>query len=600
VRKADTFVIAAWAATIFGLMEGMTLCISRAYPAILAAHKVSVHILWIAPLVDLFLFLLAAAGLYVLRNFIRRWLGTSSVLLAYGFFVFLGVLTVITAPVILHPLSAVVLSLGLTVMCCRKLRGSESQLVGYLRARLVWIPVLLVMTGLGVSGYDRIREMWLFQHLPPASAKDVNVLVIVMDTVRSDSFARLAEPSLTPHLDRLVANGVRFDNAWTTSSWSLASQASILTGRHPHEHGADWPHFRLSEQYPTLAEFFARRGYVTGAFSGNAAWVTPEYLGRGFLRFDVYLLEDLLRRTVYGRQISRPLATVGYHDAGRGKKASTLNAQFLKFIHDYRGRPFFAYLCYMDVNQSFHNRWLNYGFRKQAPMREVVKAYEQGLTALDTQIGDLFDKLRQQGILENTLVIITSDHGQSFGAAETSDHDPLCHGTSLYPEQIKVPLFVIFPGKLLIGRKVTRLVSTRAIPATITHALGLADSPFIGEPLPNIWGQESPLEDGDACVLATLNYDDHTIQSVLWDRWQYINHLNNPYKSEELYDLARDPLARENLATFHLLLGRIRELLPQLLAVGAPTPSRVSKNPACTPNVAGEDPRHSKIVQEHL
>ena len=242
-----------------------------------------------------------------------------------------------------------------------KLRGFENRLTAYLRRRLIWVPVLIVAAGFGVTGYERLRESWHLRQLPPAAPERANVLLIVLDTVRYDSFARPGEKSLTPKLDRFVAKGVKFDNAWSTSSWSLPTQASIMTGRYPHEHGADWPGFRVNEKYPTVAEFFARHGYVTGAFSGNAAWITPEYLGRGFLRFEVYIPENLFRRTVYGRIIGLALGKVGYNDAGRGKKAPQLNAQFLQFIDDYQNRPFFAYLCYMDVNQYFHDRRFNTG-----------------------------------------------------------------------------------------------------------------------------------------------------------------------------------------------------------------------------------------------
>ena len=78
---------------------------------------------------------------------------------------------------------------------------------------------------------------------------------------------------------------------------------------------------------------------MTGAFSGNSAWVTPEYLGRGFLRFDVYTPEDLIRRTAHGRKLDGLLKTLGYYAAGRGKKAPELNSQFLRFLDDYPGRP---------------------------------------------------------------------------------------------------------------------------------------------------------------------------------------------------------------------------------------------------------------------
>jgi arylsulfatase A-like enzyme len=575
MRRTDIFVVAVWAATIFGLLEGIIQCISRYYPVISAAHKVSPAVLWVAPTLDLFLFVLAAAGVTILCRLTRRWFDPPSLLATYGFFVFLGAFSVILAPGLIHPLAALVLSLGLAKFFCHKLRGHESQLTGFLRRQIVLSPALLIAVGLGVTTYETIRESWLYRQLPTPAAGQANVLLIVMDTVRYDSFARPAEQSLTPHLDQIVAKGMRFENAWATSSWSLASQASILTGRYPHEHRADWPDFELDPKYPTLAQFFERQGYVTGAFSGNSAWVTPEYLGQGFLRFDVYILEDLLRRTVYGQILGRGIAKVGYHESGRGKKAPILNEQFLSFIREYRDRPFFAYLCYMDVNQYFHDRWFNSRFLGEASMAEVAQAYEEGLKVLDRQIADIFDELARMGILENTFVVITSDHGQSFGATESNDHDPHGHGTSLYPEQVQVPLFLVFPAEVP-AETVTRAVSTQAIAATIVHHLKLSGSPFVGTPLVSLRQSETSWKHGDASALATLRYEDRNMRSLIANRWQYIEDLTNSRKNEELYDLAEDPLARKNVASTHPFLRSFRGLMLRKLDMGSDMPLLLS------------------------
>ena len=572
MRRQDSFVIAAWAATLFGLVEGSVLLICRAYPAVLAPYKVSVHALWIAPIVDLILFLAIALVLPTLLKPVRRWLNGSELLYAYGFFVFLGCFTILVTPRIIHWASLIILSLGLTVVAYRKLRGSEIALTGYLRRRLLWIPSLILMAGVGALGYEITREKWSFHNLPQSPPSAMNVLVVVLDTVRYDSFTRSSERSLTPNLDRITARGARFRNAWSTTSWSLPSQAAILTGRYPQEHGADWPGLELGEKWPTMAEYFSRRGYVTGAFSGNAAWITPEYLGRGFLRFDVYLFEDLFRRTTCGRAISRALWAFGCHPAGRGKKAAALNAQFLKFLDDYRGRPFFAYLCYMDVNQSFHRRALNHAFWEKTPTtQEVIDAYKGGLSALDERIGDLFADLERRGVLKNTLVVITSDHGESFGVECSSDHDPAGHGTSLYPEQTRVPLFVICPGKEAPQSEMTDVFSTRAIPSIITQLLGMADSPFYDADLPAIFRSESEPAGTVPPALITLNYEERKIQSVIWDRWQYLKDLKAAGRREELYELPVDPLAKNNLVEESPITGPIQGHLRRLLAVGSQT-----------------------------
>jgi arylsulfatase A-like enzyme len=388
-----------------------------------------------------------------------------------------------------------------------------------------------------------------------------NVLMIVLDTVRHDRFAPSVNDSLTPNLNQIAAQGIRYENAWACSSWSLPSQVSLLTGLYPHEHGADWPGLALDKAVPTLDSFLFSHGYVTGAFSGNSAWITPEYFGRGFLHFDVYTLEDHLRRTANGRKVNKLLEPLGSNYAGRGKKAPAINREFLSFLDRYPEHPFFGFLCYMDVNQGFHHARLNRPFwQREATVAEVLAAYDAALHQLDVHIGELFSELARRGKLENTIVIITSDHGESFGSAETTDHDPAGHGTSLYPEQTRVPLWIVYPNVVEAGKEIRQTVSLRAIPATITTLLQLENSPFVGAPL----ALDERLTGQDEAILTTLNYADHILRAVVQENWLLIR--NEVDGREELFDLTKDPLARTNLSANQPRLATLQNSLEQLLA----------------------------------
>lgn len=165
--KSDALVISVWAAVVFGLMEGAVLTITRAYPELLAPFKASAHLLWVAPLVDLPLFLAAALASLLGLGLLRRWAGGKQRLLVYGLFVFLGVFTVLEAPKVIHPLAVAVLSLGLAVAFCSRLRGHEDKLTDFLRRRLVWSPVLIVVAAAGVYAFQRGAELWRLYQLPP-------------------------------------------------------------------------------------------------------------------------------------------------------------------------------------------------------------------------------------------------------------------------------------------------------------------------------------------------------------------------------------------------------------------------------------------------
>src|SRR5690606_31724814 len=216
---------------------------------------------------------------------------------AIALFVFGGAFSVIVSPRLANTISTVVLALGLAVGATRLVEGKEERLERWMRRRIAWIPVVVAAVAVGVMVHGRLRERRAANSLAEAPAQAMNVLILMLDTVRKDRFT----PDRAPNLTRLAENGAWFEHAWASSSWSLPTQATVLTGLHSFDHGADFPGIALDPSVPTLGEYFQRRGYATGAFSSNSAWITPEHLGRGFVRFNVYILEDLVRRTVAGR-----------------------------------------------------------------------------------------------------------------------------------------------------------------------------------------------------------------------------------------------------------------------------------------------------------
>ena len=583
LKKSDVFVIAAWTTLVTSLLEGGVWVWTRAYPALNAAHKVTPDVLWFAPVLNLAFNFLVCLVLLPVVTLLAKKFGARAWRGVYGFFLTLGIYLAITAPYMIRQLGALAMSLGLAVVLCRQLRGREEWMTVRLRRRAWCVPAILLLVWLGVRAQDRIMESVHFGALPASEPQAPNVLIVVMDTVRADRFLPHRAQSLTPNFDRLAAAGVRFDNAWSTTSWSLPSQISILTGLYPHEHEGDWPTVKMLPRSPTLPGFFLQRGYVTGAFSGNAAWITPEYLGRGFLRFRVYILEDLFRRTTLGRKFDKLLERVGYHSSGRGKKAPKVNSEFVQFLQDYPDRPFFAYLCYMDVNQEMHESRMN----QHKPMPQVVKDYDAALTRLDARIGELLAALQKLGRLENTFIIITSDHGESFGQKDTEDHDPEGHGTSLYREQSAVPLAVNYPGKVPVGRVSTRTVSLHQIASTIMDVLGWKNPAFSGESLSRAWRPADSLDAANPAVFAELRHlDGKEIQaSEFRGAWQLLHtprDFQQLKKGEELFDLSVDAMSKRNLIDQPLIQPLLIELRERLRQFHNPSKQK-SASPKAAP-----------------
>ena len=311
--------------------------------------------------------------------------------------------------------------------------------------------------------------------------------------------------------------------ALVPAPWTYPSHSSFFTGQWPYKLNSQW-NYSLDATYPTLAEYLASRGYQTVGFVANTRGCSYETgLDRGFAEYEDYPLTPrfLLGRTVPGSWILKNLLGRGdFYDAKwidlQSRDARGINDAFLDWLRRRRrDRPFFAFLNYFDAHSPYvppAEYAGRFGIRPKSPedyellfdftrlatsknwLRNFLMArdrYDDCIASLDDQLGRLLEALRGQGLLDNTLVIITADHGESFG-----DHRVFGHGAALYLDQTSVPLVILSPDAPA-GRTVTNPVSLRDLPATIVDQLGLsAGSPFPGHSLAAFWstspGQAPP------------------------------------------------------------------------------------------------------------
>jgi len=352
----------------------------------------------------------------------------------------------------------------------------------------------------------------------------------------------------------------------------------MFTGRLPHEHKADWTK-PLGSSNRTLAETLKAHGYSTGAFTANTSYVTPEWgLARGFSHFEAQgssLIEDATN-TVYGKKLAlNILPRIGYFDIPGRKRASQVNAEFLHWLDRTNGKPFFAFLNFFDIhdpyltddpyrnhfsNQSTRGDVVNFQFqattfrRKPVLTADEIKGevdgYDNCLAYLDAQIGELIAEMQRRGLEKNTLVIITSDHGESFG-----DHDLFGHGNSLYIETLKVPLILSWPGNVPNAKRVDKLVSLSNIPVTIMQLLGIQGENFPGASLVSLWSS-AEASTGSNAVLSELspgrfrdgpsNYPATRggLKSLVTEQWHFIVSESGAL---ELYNWRTDPKETQNL-----------------------------------------------------
>ncbi|HEX6886251.1 MAG TPA: sulfatase [Planctomycetota bacterium] len=388
-----------------------------------------------------------------------------------------------------------------------------------------------------------------------------NVILITLDTTRADHlscYGRAGEA--TPHLDRLAAEGTRFDLALSTASVTPVAHASILTGRYNHEHGlrvlfADGG-YRLSGAARTLAEVLAAEGYDTLAV--HSAFPVSRFFGleRGFARFD-----DLQADVAEGEGEFR------WDVARFQRRSDETSARVLAALGPAPAEPFFLWVHYWDPHDLARlPPGLGPRQARALDLPEGVQPfYAEEITYMDAQIGQLFEELRARGLYEETLIVVVADHGQGL-----MDHG-WAHHRLLYQEQIRVPLLVRLPG-LRQQPVVEELVRTVDVFPTVLDVLGIPlPEPVSGRSLRALIEGRSDAPrtafadqingyDWNAGMVRERPLDDF-LYAVVQDGWKLVyrpKHL----EASELYHLAEDP--REERDLFAAEPARARALLAEL------------------------------------
>lgn len=496
-----------------GLWFGLTAGLLEA--ALLSAHHrlihgfiyLSPHLVWMAPVANLAWFGLPALLLMVLG---AKWPRLKTAGFALGFFSFLAAFSVLLIPSQLHRVAALVLALGVGVQAGRMLGKRSGNFTRIITRSLPILAGLVVLLAIGTIGWATWRERQELRKLGAARAGAPNIVLIVLDTVRRASLGMYGYGRPTsPAMERWAARGVRFEHAVATASWTLPSHASMFTGRLPHELSAGWLR-PLDDRWPTLAEALRSQGYLTAGFVANILYCNRSFgLARGFTHYEDYRLSlgELLINGSIGRALSESRFVrhlTGHHEILSRKTGDEISSAFLDWEARQGDRPWFAFLNYFDAHQPYfppdenrfgstENRDLDLlelrphmGKIEDAEERlspEEVEAernaYDAAVAYLDHQVDRVLGELERRGQLTNTIVIVTSDHGEQF-----MEHGLFDHGNSLYRFAIEVPLFMTGGG--LPAARVNHPVSLREIPATVMDLVG-GEHQFPGKSLRGAW-----------------------------------------------------------------------------------------------------------------
>jgi arylsulfatase A-like enzyme len=390
---------------------------------------------------------------------------------------------------------------------------------------------------------------------PAKKHEGPNVVLISLDTTRSDHLGCYGyDKPVSPRIDEVAARGTVFNIAMCTASVTPVSHASILTGHYPYTHGLRVLHglydYQLPDSAITMAEVLGEVGYQTGAFISAFPAGGRFGLAQGFDTFN----EDFLKNSVQQIVTEDGTVNTGLNQRGAGP-TTDLALEWLNQTES----PFFLWLHYFDPHDPMLLPPKEYLHKYPAPTgttNEILRTlYDIEIQYMDEHIGRVVDYLDSAGQLDNTVIVIVSDHGEGLG-----DHNWWSHGI-LYQEQIQAALVVAAPGKPG-GRQVDHLVSIIDVMPTTLDLVGL-DLEQVPEMdgqsvVPMLMGDNSePLRTVYADAVNTLTaYGDAALQSVgreddmlfcITDgRWKYIHHLKHENKSE-LYDLKNDPGELKNL-----------------------------------------------------
>jgi arylsulfatase A-like enzyme len=577
IRRAVA--LAAALGLLGGLIEGVALFSLQQAGWLgwrIARVRVSSEILIVSALWDLLLFLAVAAVLIVVARAVTR-LGPKLPLDALVLYVccFLLCFDWLTLTGRLRLYAVVPLSIGLAGFALRWYSSHSSTSWKFACNSIPWLVAATVFLGMGTYGRAWLSQYIAIASLPAPAPDSPSVLVVVLDTVRSDHLSSYGyDRATSPFLDRFAQEGALFENAYSTSSWTLPAHASLLTGLLPHEHGATTS--ELDESSPMISEAVLARGYRTAAFSANLDWFTrAQGFSRGFIQFaDLFQsLGDAVGRTVYGRMWDEYVAERWGIPSLRGRVlAADINRAALRWLDKGpSSAPFFLVLNYFDahgpytppppyrqkfsVNPNPGGLLHDVALRRrpqltQAQLQGEIDAYDGAIAYLDRQFQELIGELGRRGVEDNTIVIVTSDHGESFG-----EHGLFTHRTALYRELVHVPLIVRWPGHVPSDTRVDVPVSITDIPATLRDLLDIPPTNGIrGQSLATAWMRPTTRADRRFLVqeLARMPFEEFNwvpayygaLTSVIASKWHYIEHET---LGAELYDLQHDPHELSNL-----------------------------------------------------
>jgi len=420
------------------------------------------------------------------------------------------------------------------------------------------LAALLVAGGAATSaGLDRMTTGGPAPTVP-ATAKGPSVILIIADTLRADRVGAYGSTTTrTPGMDRLAKDGVLFEKAWSNSTWTRPSVATILTSLYPSSHKAIRKADLLPDGVTTVAEVMKGAGYRTVGYVTSANVAPPFNFEQGFDEYHYLTPEFFFGATDSGSR----LALYGVLGFLRGRfvaedkwvqnyyqDARAVNGEALPWLDRNAAGPFFALIHYMDPHDPYFEIPYNGVAIARADTSNpdssqrdrLADLYSSNVEYLDRFINNVIEALKAAGRYDDTTIALVADHGEEF-----YEHKGWWHGTTLYDEESHVPLIVKLPKNAKAGTRVKGPVQLLDVAPTLIGTAGVA--------APEAWQGRNLFSDAPVptAFLQEENHEGNVLFSIRTDRWKLIlANEGNPrgLAPVELYDMSVDPKETRNVA----------------------------------------------------
>lgn len=386
---------------------------------------------------------------------------------------------------------------------------------------------------------------------PPYSCRDCNVILITTDSLRADHVSSYGYGrNTTPNIDKIAKRGILFENYIVSGPLTYISLPSIMSSKHPvltkwhveFENSSETSLFYLNDSYYTLPEHLNKYGYMTAAFTVTG-WTKYTNMDKGFI-----LKDNILDAGVHEDEIAKERVINFLND--------TSSKKFFIWVHFQS--PHSPYTPLPPYNESFigdsysskygiHNvtadrlpYFINPGNDESVllDVDHLVSQYDGEIKYIDSQIGEIMDYLESRKMAGNTVVIISSDHGESL-----SEHNFYFEHELLYDDQIKSPLVIFHPKLEGAPRRIYENIQTIDLYPTIIEILNLpkAREKIDGKSFSSLISGNAFNERPAYFVSIAENFFGFRNR-----KWKYIHNTNG---SEEIYNLVADPGELNNLLT---------------------------------------------------